>query len=102
MYKVHNNFTFTVEYRREVDQLLKQLDNYLSHFNRLFSYFAWKLSIQPDEKTAEQSRLLGKAKNRWKNKICDFQIRKELLTEEQRRQMYLLCRGSRFSDELSE
>lgn len=95
-------FYCLVKYQYDVEKWLNDIDSELSQFNSLAAHLNWKLSTQPDEKTAEKSRQLGKVRNTWKNKVCDSAIQEKWLTEEQRRKIYLLCRGPRFSEELSE
>lgn len=91
-----------MQYQYEVEEWLGQVDRDLREFNSLTAHIMWKLSTTPDEKTEQQARQLGQVRNRWKNRVCDSTIRKHWLTEEQKRKLYLLCLGPRFTEELTE
>jgi hypothetical protein len=65
----------------------------------LAAHLTWKLSTAPDVKTSQQARQLGKVRNRWKNKVCESTIRHDWITPEQRRKIYLMCRGPKFTDQ---
>ncbi|EFA06546.2 angiotensin-converting enzyme [Tribolium castaneum] len=90
-----------VEYQYDIEKWLNNVDSDLSQFNSLAAHLTWKLSTFPDEKTSRQARQLGKVRNKWKNNVCESTIRHEWLTPEQRRKIYLLCRGPNFSDQMA-
>ncbi|RZB40799.1 angiotensin-converting enzyme-like, partial [Asbolus verrucosus] len=87
------------EYQYDVEKWLNSVDADLSQFNTLAAHLTWKLSTFPDEKTSQQARQLGKVRNRWKNKVCESTIRHDWTTPEQRRKIYLMCRGPKFTDQ---
>ncbi|XP_063904994.1 angiotensin-converting enzyme-like [Zophobas morio] len=89
-----------VQYQYVVEKWLNDVDSDLSHFNSLAAHLTWKLSTDPDEKTLWQARQLGKARNRWKNKVCESTIRTDWTMPEQRRKIYLMCRGPKFGDQM--
>lgn len=89
-----------VEYQYDVEKWLKNVDSDLSQFNSLAAHLTWKLSTFPDEKTSQQAKQLGKVRNRWKNNVCESSIRHEWITPEQRRKIYLMCRGPKFTDQM--
>lgn len=93
--------SFPVKYQYEVEKWLNTVDYDLSQFNSLAAHLTWKLSTVPNEKTSKQARQLGKVRNRWKNKVCQSNIKGDLLTPEQSRKLYLLCRGPKFTDEMA-
>lgn len=65
------------------------------------AYLTWTLSTNPTEKVSKQAMELGEARNKWKNKVCESQIKSDWLTAEQNRKLYLLCRGPRFTEGLT-
>lgn len=84
-----------------MEDWLNEVDVDLSKFNSLSALLTWKLSTVPDEITSQQAMELGVARNKWKNKVCDSKVRKYWLKPDQKRKLYLLCRGPRFTEELS-
>lgn len=94
--------SFAVKEQYGTEKWLGEVDHALSEFNSLAAQLMWKLSTNPDIKTMEQARQLGKVRNIWKNKVCDSHVDYELISAEQKRKIYLLCRGPRYSEELSE
>ncbi|KAK5648668.1 hypothetical protein RI129_003560 [Pyrocoelia pectoralis] len=92
---------FSGSYQNDVNNWLAEVNMDLSEFNSLAASLTWKLATTPDETTSEQAMELGVVRNKWKNRVCDSRVRKYWLTPNQKRMMYLLCRGPRFSEEIS-
>lgn len=88
-------------YQRKMDSWLDEIDLDLSKFNSLSAILTWKLSTTPDEITSQQAMELGAIRNEWKNKVCDSNVRTYWLKPDQKRKLYLLCRGPRFTKQLS-
>ncbi|KAF5290987.1 hypothetical protein FQA39_LY14518 [Lamprigera yunnana] len=89
------------KYQNHVEEWLRELDTDLSEFNTLAASLTWKLATTPDADTAEHAMELSVARNKWKNQVCDSHVRKYWLKPDQKRMLYLLCRGPRFTEELS-
>ncbi|KAK4884900.1 hypothetical protein RN001_001171 [Aquatica leii] len=97
---------FTVQdqiemYQDKVEHWLRELDMDLREFNKLAASLTWKLATTPDDSTAEHAMELGVARNKWKNQVCASRVRKYWLKPNQKRMLNLLCRGPRFTEELS-
>ncbi|XP_031327356.1 angiotensin-converting enzyme-like [Photinus pyralis] len=88
-------------YRKSVSVWLREVNMDLSDFNSVAASLTWKLATAPDETTSNRAMELGVVRNKWKNKVCDSRVRKYWLAPNASRMMYLLCRGPRFSEELS-
>ncbi|XP_045461573.1 angiotensin-converting enzyme-like [Harmonia axyridis] len=87
------------KYRYEAEKWLKNIDIDLLKFNSLASRLTWELSVDPEiEKYSENGKELTLVKNRWRNAICGYDVQKDLLSEEQQRKLFLLCRGGKFTD----
>ncbi|XP_044746288.1 angiotensin-converting enzyme-like [Coccinella septempunctata] len=93
------NILTKAEYRHEIEKWLKDIDVDFRRFNSLASRLTWELSVNPENvKYSEYGKELTLIKNRWRNAICGKEIQRDWLTGQQRRKMFLLCRGGKFTD----
>lgn len=88
-----------IRYREDVDEWLNKVDNDLLEFNQICTKLTWDMMVYgADENAKTKTKAIAQARLAWKNKICDVHFNSELLTDEQKRKLYLLCRGPKFTE----
>lgn len=83
----------------EVEEWLNDMNKDLSEFNYLAASLTWDMVTSPSEKIFKQAREIALVRNRWKNLACDSQLNPNLMTTEQIRKLFLLCRGPKFDND---
>ncbi|XP_017774736.1 PREDICTED: angiotensin-converting enzyme-like [Nicrophorus vespilloides] len=88
------------KYRSRVDAWLDEVDDSLKEFNKLSAKLTWDMSIgKGDDNTVKHAKEILFVRNSWKNRVCGSKVKEQLLRDDQRRKIYLLCRGPKFTDE---
>lgn len=90
-----------VQYQKELWNWLDEINKNLEIFNTLSAQFTWDLAVGKGGNEIAKAIELFKVKNEWKNKVCSLSINVRYLTNQQNRMLYLLCRGPRYSSQLS-
>lgn len=87
---------FTGIYEEEFSPWFAALDDELHQFNKLSSNLAWTMSTEKtNDSLIDIGVKVGVIKTIWKNVACNNNI--QAYKESEKRMMYLLCRGPKYS-----
>lgn len=79
-----------------MENWLEDVEETLGNFNYLASNLMWTLATKPTAEADKKATALAEVRNTWKNRVCQSKLQAEKLNDEQRRKIFLLCRGPKF------